>query len=114
QRMFALVIGDLDEDDHRHEDEGREQARGRGSAATPVEAQFLPVPCHESQFSRVNQLAKAKGSLQLAQSMQPVARPAAANMPKISPTWSSLCSAHSEQRNSVILAGVAGGRARFT
>jgi hypothetical protein len=46
--------------------------------------------------------------------MQRVARPAAANIPKISPTCSLLCSEHKEQRSKVMPAGVAGGRARFT
>ena len=42
------------------------------------------------------------------------AKAAAANMPRISPTCSSVWSAQSEQRSSVIFAGVAGGRARLT
>ena len=38
----------------------------------------------------------------------------AANIPNISSTCSLECSAHSEQRNKVMFAGVAGGRARLT
>ncbi len=46
--------------------------------------------------------------------MIPTAFPAASNMPRIVSTSSAVCSAHSEQRSSVMLAGVAGGRARLT
>jgi len=46
--------------------------------------------------------------------MQPVARPAAPNIARISPTCSAECSAHKEHRRSVLPAGVAGGRARLT
>ncbi len=46
--------------------------------------------------------------------MIPTALPLFSKMPRISLTCSLVCSAHSEQRSSVMLAGVAGGRARFT
>lgn len=46
--------------------------------------------------------------------MIPTALPARSNMPMIVCTCSAECSAHSEQRSSVMLAGVAGGRARLT
>lgn len=46
--------------------------------------------------------------------MIPIAVPARWNMPMMVCTCSALCSAHSEQRNSVMPAGVAGGRARLT
>ena len=46
ERMLARVIGEVDQEHHDDQDEGRKQARSRGSAATPIEAQFLPVPCH--------------------------------------------------------------------
>jgi hypothetical protein len=38
ERAFAGVVGEGDEEHHDDENEGRNQARGRGSAATPVEA----------------------------------------------------------------------------
>jgi len=42
--------------------------------------------------------------------MIPMALPARSNMPVMISTCSAVCSAHSEQRSSVIPAGVAGGR----
>ena len=46
--------------------------------------------------------------------MIPTAFPARVNMPMMVCTCSAVCSAQSEQRSRVMLAGVAGGRARFT
>ena len=48
------------------------------------------------------------------QEMTPTALPARPNMARMVSTSASLCSAQSEQRSRVMLAGVAGGRARFT
>ena len=116
ERPLARVVGELDQENHRDQDQRRDQARGRRSAATPVEPDFfvVPIPDHDGQCSPVNFFAKPKGSARNLQLMQPVARPAAANMPRISPTCSSVWSAHSEQRSRVMPAGVAGGRARLT
>ena len=44
ERAFAGIVGELHHDDHGDEDQGREQARGRGAPAAPVEADFLVVP----------------------------------------------------------------------
>ena len=65
ERPLARVVGELDQEHHDDQDEGREQARGRGAAATPVEAHLLPVPVSWAQSRPVNHLAKAKGSLRI-------------------------------------------------
>ena len=107
---FAGVVGQCDEDHHDHQDQGRNQAPGRRSAAAPVEVQLVPRRHHGVSLDPYAAPRKP-GQRQF---MQPVARPAAANMPRISPTCSLLCSEHREQRSRVIPAGVAGGRARLT
>ena len=114
QRAFAGVVGERHQEHHSNQDQGGEQAGDRGPAAPPVEPDCLPVPHHPRSLAPLTIWGKPKVPSKSAQSMQPVARPAAANMPRISPTWSLVCSAHSEQRSKVMLAGVAGGRARFT
>ena len=116
ERALARVVREFDQKNHRNEDQRGDQARDCCSASTPVEPDFfvVPNPDHVRQCSRVNFFAKPKGSAWNPQLMQPVARPAAANMPRISPTCSSVWRAQREQRRSVMPAGVAGGRARLT
>ena len=115
KRPLARVVGEFDHEHHGDEDQGRDQARGRGSAPTPVEADVFLVPSpHGDSLAPLTFWRNPKVPCRFAQLMQPVARPAAANMPRISPTWSSVWRAQSEQRSSVIPAGVAGGRARLT
>src|SRR5690242_962932 len=119
ERLFPGIVGEFDQEDHGDEDERRDQARGRSSPTPPIEADFVlfPVPDHLGNLAALTFWRKPKVPSKmgiLAQLMQPVARPAAANIPRISPTCSSLCSAQSEQRRRVMPAGVAGGRARLT
>src|SRR6185369_14034399 len=83
QRLLARAIGGCNQPHHREQDESRDQTGGGSTPAPPVEADVVPIPDHRTQCSPVNHLAKAKGSPDFADStqlMQPVARPAAANV----------------------------------
>src|SRR5690606_40311602 len=67
----------------------------------------LSCKTHKSQFCRINYIYSDVYII-------PTAFPARSNMPRIVSTSSLECSAQSEQRSSVMPAGVAGGRARLT
>ena len=46
ERLFARVVGRCDEEHHAEQDERRDQAAGRRTAAPPVEAQLRPRRRH--------------------------------------------------------------------
>ena len=46
ERPLARIVRDLDREHHDHEDQGRNQAQRRSTAATPVEPDVLPVAHH--------------------------------------------------------------------
>ena len=113
QRLFARVVGAANEEHQSEQDQRGDQADGRGTAPAPVEPYLFVVRDHGVSLTPSAGRRKPLDWVAV-QLMTPVARPAAANMARISPTCSLECSAQSEQRSRVMPAGVAGGRARLT
>ena len=52
ERLLARVVGQCDQDHHGEQDESRDQAAGRRTAAAPVETQLVPRRHHVVSLDR--------------------------------------------------------------